>query len=137
VHRLYRIGRKPGTASLYGIQASLYGIHLRKHALPDLGSLAAESVTRALVAKLHVKIGKTNPVTANRVTATLSGMYAFGIARALLPADIRRKTSRNSETSRERFLGGAELERLGAALREAEAIGISWQVDGDVGSFGA
>jgi hypothetical protein len=41
------------------------------------------------------------------------------------------------ETSRERFLGGPELERLGAALCEAEAIGIPWQVDGDVGSLGA
>ncbi len=117
--------RKPGTASLYGI-------HLRKHVLPDLGSLKAENVTRAIVAKLHVKIGKTHAVTANRVKATLSGMFAFGIARALLPADMinpAKGIERFRETSRERFLSAVELESLGGAIREAETIGIPWQVD--------
>lgn len=33
------------------------------------------------------------------------------------------------ETRRERFLTGAELERLGSAIREAETSGIPWAVD--------
>jgi integrase len=33
------------------------------------------------------------------------------------------------ESRRERFLTGEELERLGAAIREAETIGIAWTVD--------
>ncbi len=76
----------------------LYRIYLRKHVLPAIGSLRAEKVTRATIAKLHLKIGKKRPVTANRVKETIRGMFAFGIARALLPPDmrIRRKISRSS-----------------------------------------
>ncbi len=118
--------RKPATAALYRI-------YLRKHVLPEIGTMKAEKVNRATVAKLHVKIGKTRPVTANRVKDTVvSGMFAFGIARALLPPDMTnpaKNIEKFKETSRERFLSGDELERLGAALREAETVGIPWQVD--------
>ena len=34
-----------------------------------------------------------------------------------------------SEESRERFLSSDELQRLGAALREAETVGFPWRVD--------
>jgi integrase len=117
--------RRPGTAALYEI-------HLRKHVLPDLGDVKAEKVTRAMVARLHLKIGKTHEVTANRVKALLSGMFAFGIAHDLLPAEMinpAKNVEKFREISRERFLGDLELERLGAALREAETVGIPWQVD--------
>jgi integrase len=40
-----------------------------------------------------------------------------------------RKVEKFSEHRRERFLGLDELVRLGAALREAETMGIPWQVD--------
>jgi integrase len=117
--------RKPGTAALYGI-------YLRKHVLPAIGSMKAEKVSRATIAKLHLKIGKTRPVTANRVKETVSGMFAFGIARALLPPDMQnpaKNIEKFRETSRERFLSGDELEKLGGALREAETVGVPWQVD--------
>ncbi len=118
--------RKPATAALYRI-------YWRKHVRPEIGDMKAEKVNRATIAKLHLKIGKTHPVTANRVKDTfVSGMFAFGIARALLPPDMRnpaRNIEKFRETSRERFLSGDELERLGAALREAETVGIPWQVD--------
>jgi len=117
--------RAPGTAALYEI-------YLRKHVLPAIGRLKAESVTRAIVAKLHVKIGKAYPVTGNRVKATLSAMFAFGVARGLLPADMSNPANgieKFRETARERFLSSEEFERLGAALREAETIGVPWQVD--------
>ena len=118
--------RKPGTAALYAI-------YLRKHVLPEIGNMKAEKVSRAIIAKLHGKIGKTHPVTANRVKDTVvSGLFAFGIARALLPSGMQnpaKNIEKFKETSRERFLRGDELERLGAALREAETIGVPWQVD--------
>jgi integrase len=117
--------RKPGTVILYRI-------YLRKHVLPTLGSMKAESVSRATIAKLHVRIGKTHPVTANRVKETVSGMFAFGIARALLPPDMQnpaKNIEKFREASRERFLSSDELERLGGALREAETVGVPWQVD--------
>jgi integrase len=117
--------RKSGTAALYRI-------YLRKHVLPEIGAMKAEEVNRATIAKLHIKIGKTRPVTANRVKETVSGMFAFGIARALLPHDMQnpaKKIEKFRETSRERFLSSDELEMLGAALREAETVGVPWQVD--------
>jgi len=117
--------RKPGTAALYSI-------YLRKHVLPEIGAMKAEKVNRATIAKLHIKIGKTHAVTANRVTETVSGMFAFGVARALLRSDMpnpAKGIEKFRETSRERFLSGDELERLGAALREAETVGVPWQVD--------
>jgi integrase len=94
--------------------------------------MKAEKVTRATIAKLHVRIGKTHPVTANRVKETISGMFAFGIARALLPPDMQnpaKNIEKFREASRERFLSGDELERLGVALREAETVGVPWQVN--------
>ena len=36
---------------------------------------------------------------------------------------------RYGEEKRERFLGLDELDRLGAAIREAETVGIPWEVD--------
>ena len=102
---------------------TLYSIYLKKHVLPDLGNMKAEAVTRAAIAKLHVKIGKSHPVTANRVKATLSGLFAFGVARGLLPASFinpAKGIEKFKETARERFLTAEEFERLGAALREAE-----------------
>jgi integrase len=103
-----------------------------KHALPEIGRMKAEAVTRAVVAKLHVKIGKSHPVTANRTLTMLSTMFAFGAARGLLPGDAANPASRIEkfrESGRERFLTAEEFERLGAALREAETVGVPWQVD--------
>ena len=40
-----------------------------------------------------------------------------------------RKIDKFKEHRRERFLTGAELERLGAAIREAETKGIPWVID--------
>jgi integrase len=100
--------------------------------LPELGNLKAEQVTKPLVARLHVKIGKTRAVTANRVVTLLSAIYAFGVSGALLPAGLinpARGIMKFRETARDRFLTDRELERRGAALREAETVGIPWQVD--------
>ena len=94
--------------------------------------MKAASIVRATVAKLHVKIGNRHPVTANRVLATLSAMFAFGEKRDLLPAghiNPARGIEKFSETLRERYLTIEELERLGAAIREAETTGIPWEVD--------
>jgi integrase len=111
---------------------ALYSIYLRKHALPEIGALKAEKVSRAVVAKLHLRIGKTHPPTANRVLATLSGLFSFGVARGLLPevmVNPAKRIAKFKETARERFLSTEEFERLGAALREAETTGIRWEID--------
>ena len=81
---------------------------------------------------MHVQIGNGHPVTANRVLAMLSTMFAFGAARGLLPDDMTnpaRRIEKFKESPRERFLTTEEFERLGAALREAETVGVPWTVD--------
>jgi len=59
---------KPGTLTNYKI-------YLRKHAAPDLGSVSIDGITSADVARLHRKIGKTRPVTANRVVEVLGSVF--------------------------------------------------------------
>jgi integrase len=118
--------RKPGTAQLYGH-------YLNRFVVPEIRRLKAASVTRATIAKLHVKIGKKHAVTANRVLATLSGMFAFGEKRGLLPAghiNPAKGIEKFPEAARERYLTSGELERLGAAIREAETTGVPWDIDG-------
>lgn len=118
--------RKPATAGLYQD-------YLNRLVLPEIGRLKAASVTRATVAtRVHVKIGKRHPVTANRVLACVSSMFAFGEKRDLLPAghvNPARGIEKFPETARERYLSTDELERLGAAIREAETTGVPWDVD--------
>ena len=118
--------RKPGTAQLYGH-------YLNRLVVPEIGKVKAASLPRATVARLHVKLGKKQPVTANRVLATLSGMFAFGEKRSLLPAghiNPAKGIEKFPETARERYLTTHELERLGAAIREAETTGVPWDIDG-------
>jgi hypothetical protein len=122
-----RAKRKPATAGLYRD-------YLNRLILPEIGRLKAASVTRAMVAKVHVKIGKRHPVTANRVLACVSSMFAFGEKRDLLPPSHVNPAGgmieKFPETARERYLSTDELERLGAAIREAETTGVPWDVDG-------
>ena len=117
--------RKPATLELYKG-------YLDRHAVPDIGRQRADAVGRATIAKLHGKIGKRHPVVANRTLATISAMFAFGEKRGLLPTghlNPARGIDKFPEQPRERYLTTEELERLGAALVEAETIGIAWDVD--------
>ena len=116
--------KKASTAKNY---ASLFG----KHLLPEFGKSRASEVTTADVRRLHRQIGVTHPVTANRVLVLLSGLYSWAegegrIATGLNPV---RKISKYPEKNRERFLTVDELTRLGAALREAETVGLHWELD--------
>jgi len=117
--------RKAGTARLYSH-------YLRKLAVPEIGRLKAHAVTNDRMRALHSKIGATRPVTANRVLAALSGVFEFGLDNKLLPETVLNPTRRIrkfGETPRERYLTTEELDRLGAALREAETVGVPWRVD--------
>ena len=112
--------------------AALYTLYLTKHVFPAIGAMKAETVTRAAIQRLHLEIGATRPATANRIRDVLSGLFSFGVRNGLLPEDFRnpaKNIEKFRETARERFLGAEELERLGAALREAETVGVPWEVD--------
>jgi integrase len=58
-------------------------------------------------------------------------MYAFAARIGAVPEGTNpaRKIDKFTEHRRERFLTVAELEQLGAAIREAETKGIPWDID--------
>jgi integrase len=114
---------KPKTAAFY--RDILYRI-----VRPEIGSAKADKLTRAAVARLHGKLSAT-PTQANRVLTVLGSMYAFAARSGIVPEGTNptHKIEKFREDSRERFLTVDELERLGAAIREAETTGIPWAVD--------
>ncbi|MEX4006749.1 tyrosine-type recombinase/integrase [Neoaquamicrobium sediminum] len=103
---------------------------LNRLVVPKLGQLKAKDVTRADIARLHLASRKT-PFQANRILAIVGSMYGFGAKHGLVPDDLNpaRGVERYKEEGRERYLSGEELERLGAAIREAETTGIPWKIN--------
>src|SRR5215217_940467 len=73
--------RKPSTAKLYAH-------YLRFHVVPRIGLRKAHTISRADVSQLHRSIGATAAVTANRVLATLSGLFTFAQREGLVPAEF-------------------------------------------------
>jgi integrase len=115
--------RKRGTAIFYR--------HLLEKVIkPELGATKADKLTRTQVARLHGSLKKT-PFQANRVLAVIGSMYAFAGRSGVVPEGVNpaRRIEQFKEHRRERFLTGRELERLGAAIREAETKGVPWDVD--------
>ena len=112
--------------------AQSYESLLNAYAIPALGNRKAEAVTRAEVARLHGQIGD-RPYQANRLLAVIGSLYTFAERRGLVPESRNpaKKIEKFPEDRRERFLTPEELERLGAAIREGETVGIAWREDGD------
>lgn len=112
---------------------------IEKHIKPAIGKKAAEKVTRADLAKLHNKVsekradGTGGPYAANKMLAVLSKLFNWAGDLGLIKEGTNptQKIERFNEEQRERFLTGEELERLGAALIEAETVGIPHDVEGD------
>lgn len=96
----------------------------------EFGALAADKLTRAAVAKLHLKLART-PAAANYTIAVVRSMYSFAEQRGHVPEGCNpaRRIEKYPEQGRERFLTVEELRRLGDAIREAESEGIPWEVD--------
>jgi integrase len=116
--------RKPRTAVLYES-------YFRLHVLPELGTRRARDVTRGDVAQLHRKIGAKTPAAANRVLTLISGLFSWAIKVGEIPEGLTpaKGITKFREDGRERYLTAEELARLGDALREAETVGIPWDVD--------
>ena len=68
---------------------------------------------------------------ANYVVTVLSSLYSWAGRRGLVTDDYNpaRRIEKFREQPRERFLNAEEFSRLGAALREAETVGIPYDVD--------
>ena len=115
--------RKPTTAAHY---RSL----LERIVLPELGSRKAEQVTTSDLARLHTKM-RDRPYQANRMLEVVGSLYAFAGKRKILPVGFNpaRGIEQYPEKGRERFLSADELTRLGDAVREAETVGLPYDID--------
>jgi integrase len=115
--------RKPTTAAHY---RSL----LEKVVLPELGSRKAEQVTPSDLAKLHTKM-RNRPYQANRMLEVVGSLYSFACKRKILPLGFNpaRGIEQYPETGRERYLTADELSHLGDAVREAETVGLPYNVN--------
>jgi integrase len=115
--------RKPKTAAHY---RSL----LEQIVLPELGSRKAEQITTSDLAKLHAKMRK-RPYQANRMLKVVGSLYAFAAKHTITAMGFNpaRGIEQYPEKGRERFLTADELTRLGEAIREAETIGLPYEVD--------
>jgi integrase len=115
---------KPGTVANYRI-------YLRKHAVPEIGSLKLVGISTGDIARLHAKIGQIRPMTANRVLECISSVFRYAATINLIEVDHNPTKGIRAyrEDRRERFLNSDELARLGSAIREAETVGIPYDVD--------
>src|SRR5215470_8801630 len=110
--------------------ATHYRSLLEKVVLPELGSRKAEQITPSDLAKLHAKM-RTRPYQANRMLEVVGSLYSFAGRRKILPLGFNpaRGIEQYPEKGRERFLTGDELARLGDAVRQAEAVGLPYEID--------
>ena len=115
---------KPGTVKNYEIC-------VRKHAAPAFGSIKLDAISTADIARLHLRIGQTRPMTANRVVECISSIYRYAAICNLVPHGHNPTKGIRAfrEHRRERFLSSDELARLGEAIREGELHGFPYDVD--------
>jgi len=92
---------------------------------PALGRMKVASVTFADIDALHRKIGARAPTQANRVVALLSRMFSMAIRWGLRTDNPTRSIERNHEHKRQRYLSGAELARVTAALADMRDRGAA------------
>jgi integrase len=100
---------RPSTAVEYG--------SIIKEIVGEIGGLKVAGVEFADVDKLHRKITRRGaPYKANRVIAVLSKAFALAIKWKMRTDSPVKGVERNTESRRERYLTGDELDRLTAAL---------------------
>lgn len=104
---------------------------LGKHVAPAIGSRKLDEIGKAEIAKLHAKVGKTSPAVANRILEFIGRTYKAAADAGVVDEGMNPARGIKSfrEVKRERFLSGDELQRLGAAILEAETVGLPWEPD--------
>jgi integrase len=92
--------------------------HLEKHAAP-LHRLPVDAVDQRTIAERLSEIDKNSgAVTANRVRASMSAMYTWGMRGGLVLANPVANTNKREERPRDRILGDAELRLIWKALED-------------------
>jgi integrase len=104
-----------------------YRTILDQMVIPTVGTTKAARLTRAELAKLHLT-HRERPYRANKMLSVVSSMYGFASKNGLVAEEYNpaKGIERFKEEGRERFLSAEEFGRLGAALNEAETMGIPW-----------
>lgn len=69
--------------------------------------------------------------TATRTVRLLGGIFSYAIRLGMRGDNPTHGVAKYADNQGARFLSTAELERLGAALREAETVGVAWQTKPD------
>ena len=113
--------------------AEFYSDILERIVFPRHGKRKARAFTGRHMSALHQELAGT-PYQANRVLAVVGSMYSWASGPvALVPEGMNpaRGIERFTEEKRGRVLSGEELERLGAAIRIAETVGIAWRENAD------
>lgn len=87
---------------------------------PELGTLRIADVKHSQIDRLHRKVSERRPYRANRLVALLSKMFALAVKWELRTDNPAKGVERNQEERRERYLSGAEIDRLMVALDSHE-----------------
>ncbi|YBV97094.1 tyrosine-type recombinase/integrase [Phyllobacteriaceae bacterium JZ32] len=125
--------RKPSTERLYK-----YAID--DLIVPALGTMRAPLITRADVARMQAWIVRTRKdmpnggrTASNRALAVLSAIYNWADREGLVPEGYNpvQRVEKYRENRKERFLSTEEMAALGAALEEAETVGLPYEIDPD------
>jgi integrase len=98
---------------------------VRRYALPKIGKLQANAVTRADVRSLARQIQA--PILANQTLAAVSAVFSWGIKQEVVAANPCKLVDRNAVQSRERILSASEIPAFwkafdGAGLAASSAL---------------
>lgn len=115
--------RKPST------QAE-YARIIRKIIVPSLGHHRVKDIGHREIERWHIGMRPT-PTQANRSLAVLSKIFSWAMRTGQRPDRINPCSGieKFKEQPRKRYLSENELATLGSVLRQAETIGIPWDID--------
>jgi integrase len=108
-----------------------YARLVNQRIVPILGGMRISEIKKADIARLHASISQDAPISANRAVAIFSAIWTWASRSDIVSSTENpvRGLERNSEQAKERYLTTEELARLGDALRIAETVGVSWDVN--------
>jgi len=109
-----------------GSTAELYRALLKTHIEPRLGATKAATLTRVDVQRAHALMSKDARVAANRAIKLVSAACGWGARHGYIPEGVNPAAGihLNPEKPRERYLSVAEMRAIGAAMTEAETVGL-------------
>jgi integrase len=113
--RDYLPRNRPSTQRVYRQQ-------IRTDILPAFGRAKVAAVSHADIDGFHHRLSARAPTHANRTVAVLSRMFNLAIRWGWRADNPCRGVERNQESKRHRYLTGAEISRLSAALNKLDDV---------------